>query len=294
VPKRLIRRKRRTRRGNEVEEQKPSTGRMEKPRAAHGAFYRFGPVLTMPGVFDESGGASRKHNSGDAGADNVKMAALADRLQPALPVTLKVSGKGEQSRDSAKATTVRLEGRTDADFDGGSFETQNVRVSAAQGCGACAEGDPCIRARGVLLARYQVTTTVTLPSADDFPELTSCQKARVQHAIDTVLAPHEQQHVEAFRRYNGAIRTPFDVNLCRSEFDSTIRSMFDSQESARRADAQDASDRLDPFHFDVDIDCEEPPEEGESSTEEGGESEAGASTEEQTELPRNEPEPEHS
>lgn len=266
MPRRLIGRKRRTKRGGEVEEQKPATGRMASSRDGHGAFYKSGPMLVMPGVFEEQGAASRKNKAGDSSADNGKMAVLADSLRSTIPATLQVSGKGVQSQDSAKATTVRLEGRTDADFDGGSFETQNVRVGEAQGCDACAEGDPCIRARGVLVARYHVTTTVTLPSADDFPDLTPCQRARVQHAIDTVLAPHEQEHVEAFRRYNGVTRTPFDITLCRNEFDSTIRSMFDSQESARRTDAQDASDRLDPFHFDVDIDCEEPPEEGESSS----------------------------
>jgi hypothetical protein len=285
VPRRLIRRRRRTRHGNEVEELRPSTGRMERPRAGHGAFYRSGPMLTMPDVFDGSGSASRKHQAGEAEADS---------LQTVLPVTLQVSGKGEPSRDSAKATTIRLEGRTDADFDGGSFETQNVRVSAAEGCDACTEGDLCVRARGILVARYHVTTDVDLPSADDFPDLTPCQRARVQQAIDTVLAPHEQQHVEAFEQYNGVTRTPFDLTLCRSEFDSAIQSMFDDQEAARRQDAQDASDRLDPFHFDVDIDCEEPPEEEESSTDEGGESEADGNTEEQTALPQNEPEPEQS
>lgn len=279
MPRRLTRKKRRARRRNEMEEPRPSTGRMERPRSGQGAFYRAGPTLVMPGVFAGPGSASRNRGTGDAGADNGRMAAVADRLQSVLPVTLQVGGKGEPSQDSAKATTVRLEGRTDADFDGGSFTARNVRVSAAQGCEACVEGDPCIRARGVLVARYHVTTTVTLPSVNDFPDLTPCQRRRVQHAIDTVLAPHEQQHVRAFRRYDGVVRTPFDVTLCRSEFDSTIQSMFDGQEAARRSDAQDASDRLDPFHFDVDIDCEEPPAEGESATDGPRDSESGGDTE---------------
>lgn len=281
MPRRLIRRRRRTRHGNEVDEQRPSTGRMGRPRAGHGAFYKSGPMLAMPEVFDGSGRDSRKYQADEADADNGRAAVVADSLHTVIPVSLQTSGKGDPSRDSAKASTVRLEGRTDADYDGGSFATQNVRVSAAQGCEACGDGDPCIRARGTLVARYHVTTTVTLPSADDFPDLTPCQRARVQRAIDTVLAPHEQEHVRAFRRYNGVTRTPFDVTLCRSEFDATIRSLFDDQEAARRQEAQDASDRLDPFHFDVDIDCEEPPEEGESSADGPTDTESGGNTDEE-------------
>ncbi len=221
----------------------------------------------MPGLFDETGSAGRKNRAADSNADG-KQASAPDNNHPhtALPATLQVSGRGEPSQDSARAANVRLEGLTEADFDGGSFETQNVRVTAAEGCNAGTEDDPCVRARGVLVARYHVVTSVTLPSVNDYPELTPCQRARVQNAIDTVLAPHEQQHVRAFRRYNGVTRTPFDVTLRRSEFDSTIQAMFNKQASARQADAQAASDRLDPFHFDVDLDCEEPPEQGASSS----------------------------
>jgi hypothetical protein len=63
--------------------------------------------------------------------------------------------------------------------------------------------------------------------------------------------------VAAFRGYNGTTRRPFDLTLCRSEFDSAIRAMFEAEEDARRQAAQDASDALDPFHFDVDLDCED-------------------------------------
>ena len=75
-----------------------------------------------------------------------------------------------------------------------------------------------------------MATTVTLPSVSDFPGLTPCQQRRVQHAIDTVLAPHEQQHVKAFRRYNGTTRRAFDLTVCRDQFDSAIQSMFEAEE----------------------------------------------------------------
>jgi hypothetical protein len=168
------------------------------------------------------------------------------------------SGKGAPHHEEVMGrSSMRLEGRTEADYDGGSFQTNGQRLRPASGCDGC-EGE-CVRVTGTLVATYHVTTTVTLPSADDYPDLTACQRRRVQTAIDTVLAPHEQEHVRAFRRYNGTTRRRFDLTLCRGDFDARIQEMFEAEESARRQAAQQASDALDPFHFDVDLDCEEPP-----------------------------------
>jgi hypothetical protein len=89
----------------------------------------------------------------------------------------------------------------------------------------------------------------------DFPNLTPCQQQRVQNAIDTVLAPHEQEHVAAFQRYNGTISTPFNLTICRSRFNAEIQAMHNAIESSQRSSAQGASDALDPFSFDVDINC---------------------------------------
>ena len=152
---------------------------------------------------------------------------------------------------------LRLRGRTDATYDGGRFQTQNVTVRPATDCTGCS-GRNCVHVTGTLEAIYSVATTVTLPRVADFPDLTPCQQRRVQNAIDNVLAPHEQQHVAAFQQYNGTTRRAFDLTLCRSEFDGAIQRMFEAEERARRAAAQAASDALDPFHFDVDVDCEEP------------------------------------
>jgi hypothetical protein len=173
-----------------------------------------------------------------------------------IPLSVHKNGTGLRHAASAFGSTVRLEGRTDADFNGGSFQTVNTRVRPATGCEGCS-GDDCVRVTGTLVVRYHVTTTVTLPRVSDYPGLTACQRRRVRHAIRTVLAPHERQHVRAFRRYNGVTRRHFDLTLCRSEFDSTIQSMVDSEETARRRAARAASDALDPFHFDVDLDCED-------------------------------------
>jgi len=164
-----------------------------------------------------------------------------------------VSGDGIEAEVSAYSVTLR--GRTDAKFSS-SFRTRNVRTTAATGCDNCADSD-CVHATGTLVSTFRVTTTVTLPSVSDFPDLTACQRQRVRDGINNVLRPHEQEHVTAFRTYNGTVSTPFDLTLCRSEFDGQIQALHDSVEAPRQAAAQAASDALDPFEFEVDLDCED-------------------------------------
>ena len=90
-------------------------------------------------------------------------------------------------------------------------------------------------------------------------------------AIDNILAPHEQKHVEAFKKYNGTTLRPFDLTLCRSEFDGEIQSMFEAEQRDRRNAAQAASDALDPFHFDVELDDEEEDSDKEKQESDSGE-----------------------
>jgi hypothetical protein len=185
-------------------------------------------------------------------------ASAAPSFQEQLPTP---EGQGAPSHAIAfnRRGPLRLRGRTDASYDGGRFQTQNVTVQPATDCTGCS-GRRCVHVTGTLEATYSVSTTVTLPRVADFPDLTPCQQRRVQNAIDTILAPHEQQHVAAFQQYDGTTRRAFDLTLCRSEFDGAIQRMFETEERARRAAAQAASDALDnpPFYFDVDLDCEEP------------------------------------
>ncbi len=205
-------------------------------------------------------------------------AGTAQALLPAL------EGRGEPTHavDFNRRGPLRLRGRTDADFDGGAFRTENTTVEAARGCAGCPRTQ-CVHVTGTLVATYSAQTTVTLPRVADFPGLTPCQQRRVQNAIDNVLRPHEQQHVAAFETYNGTTRRAFDLNICRSRFNRTIRQMFLAEERARRRAAQSASDALDPFHFDVDLDCEEPRASREGAAEPSAAAEtppAGASEEE--------------
>lgn len=166
-----------------------------------------------------------------------------------------ISGEGEEIH--AVAHSVTLEGRTDADYRS-SFRTERVVTTPGTGCDSCTGGD-CVHVRGTLVSTYTVATTVTLPSVNDFPDLTPCQRRRVQAAINNVLAPHEQQHVGAFRTYNGTTRQRFDMTVCRDALDAAMQSLHDAEQSTRQAAAQARSDALDPFTFNVDIDCEEPP-----------------------------------
>lgn len=46
--------------------------------------------------------------------------------------------------------------------------------------------------------------------------------------------------------------------------------MFEAEERERRSDAQAASDALDPFHVDVDLNCEDEPDDDRESRESGG------------------------
>ncbi len=213
------------------------------------AFYATGPVLDL----DAKKRAGATKETGKNVDSRATKSEEAVNVQPLHPV------HGQKETDHIRVYTasgpVRLRGRTDADFSY-SYETRNLTTEAATGCRNCHDTG-CVRCRGRLVIRYRIRTTVTLPSVSDFPDLTPCKQQRVQDAIDNVLAPHEQQHVSAFNTYRGTTRRRFDLTLCRSEFDSTIRSMVENEESARRNAVQAASDALDPFHFNVDLDCED-------------------------------------
>jgi hypothetical protein len=213
-----------------------------------------GASAGMPRFLSEVAPGTAADEEPPAQAVQELMADPAAEVDDAEPAAVPdVSGEGPETE--ARAYSVTLRGLTEADFSS-SFKTRNVRTAAGSGCENCA-GDDCVHTTGILVSTFRVTTTVTLPSVDDFPDLTPCQRRRVQNGITNVLAPHEQEHVAAFNTYRGTVRTPFDLTLCRADFDASIQELHDSVEAARRTVAQDASDALDPFSFDVDLDCED-------------------------------------
>jgi hypothetical protein len=274
TPSGYTRRRRRLRRPEEQDaENQYTSARVANQVARLGPYYSAGPVyeLTPRTSTEEMDSAEeaqeqsgvRSINADEDAQSQPGMASDPGLDQQPLPA---LEGEGEPIHAVAfnQRGPLRLHGRTDATYDGGRFETENVTVRPGEGCAGC-RGRQCIRASGTLVAHYQVQTSVTLPSVSDFPGLTPCQQRRVQNAIDNILAPHEQEHVRAFETYNGETRRTFDLTLCRGEFDGAIQRMFDAEAQARRAAAQAASDALDPFHFDVDLNCEEPAPQGQSA-----------------------------
>jgi hypothetical protein len=148
------------------------------------------------------------------------------------------------------AGALQLEGKTDATFDP-SFKTAGVKVKDSEGC-SCTEGK-CVRAKGNLQANYAVDIKVTLPRVSDYPDLNASQKKRFQRAVNNILAPHEQKHVTAFRKYRGKTSKPFDFTICEGELDSQVQAMFEAEETTRRQAVQDESDALDPFFFEFEL-----------------------------------------
>ena len=171
---------------------------------------------------------------------------------PVPPVT--VTGEPHEVVAFAGTPNIRLQGRTNARFNGGASRTENLVTEPGSGCKGC-RGKNCVHVTGTVVTEYHVSTTVTLPKASSFRRLTECQRQRVQDAINNILAPHEQEHVDAFETYNGTTEQPFDLNLCRNQLPGVVKRMVRDEEKPRRAAAKAASAALDPFNFDVDLDC---------------------------------------
>jgi len=194
-----------------------------------------------------------RDSTGDVAAMSGPSSEMASLPVESISEIAPVSGDGQDFHSVAYGLTLR--GRTDATFSS-NFRTVDVRTTEGTGCDGCS-GSDCVHVAGTLESTFRVKTQITLPSVSDFPDLTACQRQRVRDAITNVLAPHEQRHVTAFRTYNGTTRTPFDLTLCRTDFNARIQAMHDSAESTRQASAQAASDALDPFEFEVDLDCDD-------------------------------------
>lgn len=155
---------------------------------------------------------------------------------------------------------VKVQGKTTATFDGGKSRTEGQTTESATGCKGCKDKD-CVKVTGKLVMEFKVTTTVTLPKASNVKGLTKCQQEKLQQAIDTTLKDHEQEHVKAFETYNGTEEEAFELVGCKATVPAALQRMAQKKtsevEKQRRKDAQAQSDALDPFNFDVDLDCEE-------------------------------------
>jgi Domain of unknown function (DUF4157) len=175
-------------------------------------------------------------------------------LNEPVPVS-DISTKGRPSRETVFGKSVRFEGKTDAEFDGGRGQTKDLKGVKANDCKGCS-GNECLTITGTFEITYTVTTSVKLPSV---PEgLTPCQQAVVKDAIDNKIAPHEQEHVSAFNSYNGIVQLPINYTGCKDGLLQYLQDINDSDGIIRKAAAKDKSSALDPFYVDVDLDCKEP------------------------------------
>ncbi|MBI5916470.1 MAG: hypothetical protein HY842_13925 [Bacteroidetes bacterium] len=153
---------------------------------------------------------------------------------------------------------VALRGLTEADYSNNSWALANERGRQGSGCEGCT-GRDCVQYSATVRSTFRVSTTVTLPNMSDYADYTECQRRRIRDAINNQLAPHEQQHVAAFRTYNGTVDTPIAMTGCRSELEGRVAAraaeIHLGVEGPRRASAQAASDALDPFVINPDLNC---------------------------------------
>lgn len=153
---------------------------------------------------------------------------------------------------------VSLHGETTGAYDGGKSRVRGRRVTRATDCD-CPDEDPCRRATGTLQVTYRVDVTIDMPGVPD--GLSPCQQRRVRAFLRDVLGPHERDHRQRMRTYNGVTRRPFDVKACGMDalhelLESTLQQMHDDEAAQRQADAQASSDSIDPFDREIALDCE--------------------------------------
>jgi hypothetical protein len=175
-----------------------------------------------------------------------------DLEEPPVRQVPPVRGRGKLPSLLAYAG-LSLRGKTRASFSY-SYRTEDLVTERGEGCARC-RGPNCVHVGGRVITDYTVSTTVSLPRVP--AGLRPCQRERVREAISSVLDPHEQEHVEAFRTYEGTSEQSVDVTACRAGVNAAIQAIVREEARARRESAQAASDALDPFQADVDLDCED-------------------------------------
>jgi hypothetical protein len=174
--------------------------------------------------------------------------------------TLGLSGKGRPGTtvNFGNGTPVQLRGRTDADYSNNRWSLVDESGRQGSGCEGCS-GRQCVEYSATVRSTFQVATNVTLPNIADYSSYSACQQQRIRDAINNELAPHEQLHVAAFQTYNGSVDTPITITGCRDRLANLAQERAVAThlgvERPRRASAQAASDALDPFVVNVDMNC---------------------------------------
>lgn len=172
------------------------------------------------------------------------------------PITLTGTGTSAANKIAyANCQGVSVQGRTEANYDHGSYSANSTSVTRASNCTGCT-GDDCITSVGAIVSVFHANPTVTLPSVPS--GLNRCEQTAVQSFIDTTLSQHEQQHVSAFNTYNATINTPFTYTGCRTGFDAYILGIHNGIEALRVESANALSNALDPFNPTIPCNCPDP------------------------------------
>jgi hypothetical protein len=150
--------------------------------------------------------------------------------------------------------TIDEEGVTNCNYNPPALRTKDEKVTDV--------GDGLVDITGTIVGTFKATITVTLPTVPG--GLSACQRKRVQDAIDKQLKPHEDQHVAAFKKYDGTYEAPCEARGvprkdALKELVAAGKVLTDIEGARRKQEAQDASDALDkpPFVINVDLNCKD-------------------------------------
>lgn len=171
---------------------------------------------------------------------------------------LKTKGKTGNTASIGKgSTSIHLHGKTEAHYDNGIGNVINQKATRAKDCPGC-DDNSCIIWSGIFQLTFLASPTIALPLPSEYAHLRPCQRKRVRAWIQNVLLPHENQHKAAFEKYNGTVNKPFSMKICQTERSSElVQHIHDTENTRRKNIANTASDALDPFHTNIDLDCED-------------------------------------
>ena len=157
--------------------------------------------------------------------------------------SVQFSGEGTYTQNTthfAHCNNVRVSGRTSANYSN-SFSSDGTQ-QRARNCRNCSAED-CVTSVGTVTSDFSASPSVFLPSPQS--GLNDCEYNAVQNFIDTTLAAHEQQHVDAFNTYGGTVTTRYSFTGCLTDLEAHIQSVHDRVERARRAASDARSAALD-------------------------------------------------
>lgn len=153
---------------------------------------------------------------------------------------------------------VALRGLTEADFSNNKWALVKESGKKSSGCEGCS-GNDCIQYSATVRSTFKVSTKVTLPDLSEYSDYTACQQRLIKSAIKNELAPHEQKHVAAYKKYDGTVDTPITMTGCKSGLESQVAERAEEIhlkiEAPRRADVKAESDKLDPFEIRPNLKC---------------------------------------